>query len=134
MVGKTRQSISGEDTLTSDRKAKAPPVEENIGKEYKPTKIKICHPWSPLPGITEHPINKMFQNYNFFCRTLFVNKATYEQNYKLKLNQLIKAARSLGLYLQKGQLLPENLKTREGAQTLKEKIFGCFIRTIAQSN
>lgn len=44
----------------------------------------------------------MFAHYNELVKIIFLQKQAYEERYKQKLNSLIRAARGLGLYLQKG--------------------------------
>lgn len=98
------------------------PAEEKQESKYGPTKIKIWHPYEPSDDIKDHPINKMFRAYNGLVRLLFARNVDYEQVYKEKLPRILKYLKVLGLQPLKNQLLPSNLKNRDQANLLKEKI------------
>ena len=110
------------------------PAEEKRESKYGPTKIKIWHPYEPSDDIKDHPINKMFKAYNGLVRLLFARNVDYEQVYKEKLPRILKYLKVLGLQPLKNQLLPSNLKNRDQANLLKEKIVQCICRTIANTN
>ena len=76
----------------------------------------------------------MFRTYNEFVKLVFSQKAVYETNYKSNLPKLLKLARKLGLQLLKGQLAPQNLKSREQINFLKELIVKNWCRVINESN
>lgn len=59
-------------------------AEPEVSK-YGPTTIKLWHVWEPSPEIANHPIQKMFNAYNYLVRIVFIQKATYEDKYKQKL-------------------------------------------------
>lgn len=109
-------------------------IQEAPESKYGPCKIKIWHEWNSASGIKNHPINKMFRTYNEFVKLVFSQKAVYETNYKSNLPKLLKLARKLGLQLLKGQLAPQNLKSREQINFLKELIVKNWCRVINESN
>lgn len=120
----SRLSMSHDDLLVKQ------PIEKDDGK--KPlTKIRIWHPYEPSAQITKHPINKMFESYNEFCRIVF-NRQTYEENYKTILPRLLKLAKKLSLPLLKGQLNPNHLKNFDNRNILKENIVRQWCRTLQE--
>jgi hypothetical protein len=57
-------------------------------------------------------MNKLFGAYNEIVRLVFQNKL-YEQQYKQILNTVLALCRRLNVKLVQGQLMPNNLKTKE---------------------
>lgn len=47
------------------------PQEQNESK-YGPTKIKVIQVWQPSEEISNHPIQKLFENYNEFVKIVFI--------------------------------------------------------------
>jgi len=76
----------------------------------------------------------MFDHYNEFVKIVFSQRSDYGVKYVSVMPRLLKLAKRLGLGLIKGQLKPENVKVRENANALKEKLFFCWIRIINEEN
>ena len=102
--------------------------------KYAPTKIKIVKQWQQPEALSNHPIQKLFTNYNEFIKIVFTQRSEYEKKYKEYLPHLLRLAKRLGLTLIKGQLMPANLKTREQCNALKEKILFCWCRILNEQN
>lgn len=66
-------------------------------QKYAPAKIRIFHPYEKSQSLKNHPIQKMFDNYNELIRTIFTQRNDYAARYKELLPRLLKVAKRLGL-------------------------------------
>lgn len=130
LPSKTQTKQRKDDNLLSFLDEPAiPPTEK-----YGPTKIKINQHYEKPKELRNHPIQRMFDAYNELVRIIFLQKQDYEKRYNDILGKLLKLFKRLGITLMKGQLKPDNLKSREQSNALKEKIFMAWCRVLSDNN
>lgn len=83
--------------------------------------------------LKSHPINKMFADYNEFIRLVFKFRGT-EQKYLNNIPFALRVAKRMGMTITKNQLLPANLKVRENANMLKEKLIHALSTLLQREN